>query len=103
MEQNKPVEKSQPVKEDNLFKHTGFSGRKTSVLENQCASIRNYRNLYVNGKQPLYAIRLQMKSFFGAMFSLFKTEISFKFSINLQVVFSLKFEPCTTTIESRHT
>ena len=26
MERNKPVEKSQPVKEDNLFKHTGFSG-----------------------------------------------------------------------------
>ena len=26
MEWNKPVEKSQPVKEDNLFKHTGFSG-----------------------------------------------------------------------------
>ena len=25
-ERNKPVEKSQPVKEDNLFKHTGFSG-----------------------------------------------------------------------------
>ena len=26
MERNKPVEKSQPVKEDNLFKQTGFSG-----------------------------------------------------------------------------
>ena len=26
MERNKPVEKSQPVQEDNLFKHTGFSG-----------------------------------------------------------------------------
>ena len=26
MERNKPVEKSQPVKEDNVFKHTDFSG-----------------------------------------------------------------------------
>ena len=26
MERNKPVETSQPAEEDNLFKHTGFSG-----------------------------------------------------------------------------
>ena len=26
MERNRPVETSQPVKEDNLFKHTGFAG-----------------------------------------------------------------------------
>ena len=40
MERNKPVEKSQPVKEDNLFKHTGFSGNFP------IGSTKNMRSIY---------------------------------------------------------
>ena len=38
MERNKPVEKSQPVKEDNLFKQTGFSGNfPIASTKNMCS------------------------------------------------------------------
>ena len=56
MARNKPVEKSQPVKEDNLFKHTGFSGNfPIGTTKNMCSIYFLSgidRNLYANGKQP---------------------------------------------------
>ncbi len=48
MERNKPFETFQPVKEDNLFKQTIYSGNFP------VGSTKNVWNLCVNGKQPLY-------------------------------------------------
>ena len=76
MERNKPVEKSQPVKEDNLFKQTGFSGNfPIGSTKNMCSIyflsgitgifMSMVNNRYVNGKQPMFPSKLLPTSNFA--------------------------------------